>query len=110
MDVIDAENPATETRTRRERGKRRDPSAKPLGVPYIIRNIPPYDIVSEEGIVRIEKTADRILAEIGIEFRDDPVAIDHWKRAGAKVDGLLVKFEPGMLQDGAEGDGVQRLR
>ena len=44
-------------------------------------------------------TADRILAEIGIEFRDDPVALDHWKRAGAKVDGVLVKFEPGMLRE-----------
>ena len=34
--------------------------------------------------VRIEQTADRILAEIGIEFRDDPAALDHWKRAGAE--------------------------
>ena len=94
-----AEAPAAETRTRRERGKRRDPSAKPAGVPYIVRNIPPYDILGEESLVRIEATADRILAEIGIEFRDDPVALAHWKRAGARVDGLLVKFEPGMLRE-----------
>ena len=46
-----------------------------------------------------KQTADRILAEIGIEFRDDPAAIAHWKRAGAKVDGVLVKFEPGMLRE-----------
>ena len=76
MDVIDAANPATETRARRERGKRRDPSAKPLGVPFIVRNIPPYNILEEEGLVRVERTAERILAEIGIEFRDDPVAIE----------------------------------
>ncbi len=50
-----------------------------LGRPYIMRNIPTYDILSEENLVRIEQTADRILAEIGIEFRDDPVALDHWR-------------------------------
>jgi trimethylamine--corrinoid protein Co-methyltransferase len=70
-----------------------------VGRPYIQRNIPTYDIVGEEGLVRIEAAADRILAETGIEFRDDPVALDHWRRAGAKVDGLLVKFEPGLLRE-----------
>ena len=70
-----------------------------VGRPYIQRNIPTYDIVGEEGLVRIEAAADRILAETGIEFRDDPVALDHWRRAGASVDGLLVRFEPGMLRE-----------
>ena len=28
-----------------------------------------------------------------------PVALDHWRRAGATVDGVLVKFEPGMLRE-----------
>ncbi len=69
------------------------------GRPYIMRNIPTYDILSEENLVRIEKTADRILAEIGIEFRDDPAVIDHWRRAGARIEGQLVKFEPGMLRE-----------
>ncbi len=43
--------------------------------PYIKRNIPTYDILSEENLLKVEATADRILAEIGIEFRDDP---RHW--------------------------------
>jgi trimethylamine---corrinoid protein Co-methyltransferase len=64
-----------------------------------MRNIPTYDVLGEENLLKIEATADRILAEIGIEFRDDPVALDHWKRAGAKIDGVLVKFEKGMLQE-----------
>ena len=68
-------------------------------MPYIVRNIPTYDILSEENLQKIERTADRILAEVGIEFRDDPSAVDHWKRAGAKVDGVLVRFEPGMLRE-----------
>jgi trimethylamine---corrinoid protein Co-methyltransferase len=69
------------------------------GRPYIVRNIPTYDVLSEENLIRIEAAADRVLAETGIEFRDDPVALDHWRRAGADVQGLLVKFPPGMLRE-----------
>ena len=94
-----------ESATRRERGgrqaRRQLRSHGPQGIhrPYIVRNIPTYDILAEENLVRIERTADRILAEIGIEFRDDPIALDHWRRAGARVDGVLVRFEPGMLRE-----------
>lgn len=70
-----------------------------MGRPFIIRNIPTYDVLSEENLLRIEAAADRILAETGIEFRDDPVALDHWRRAGADVQGLLVKFPKGLLRE-----------
>src|SRR5919198_1919461 len=99
------QQPSAEPGRRRERGGRvarrdqRSHGSQGLGRPYIVRNIPTYDILSEENLVRIEKTAERILAEIGIKFRDDPVALEHWRRAGAKVDGVLVKFEPGMLRE-----------
>ncbi|MCR5855435.1 trimethylamine methyltransferase family protein [Mesorhizobium sp. J428] len=89
-------------RERAGRGARREQRAhgpRGLGRPYIVRNIPTYDILGEESLIRVEETADRILAEIGIEFRDDPIALDHWKRAGASIDGVLVKFEPGMLRE-----------
>ena len=70
-----------------------------VGRPYILRNIPTYDVLSEENLIRIEAAADRILAETGIEFRDDPTVLDHWRRAGAHVDGLLVRFPPGLLRE-----------
>ncbi|MGB8813884.1 MAG: trimethylamine methyltransferase family protein, partial [Paracoccaceae bacterium] len=70
-----------------------------VGRPYIMRNIPTYDILSEENLLKVEHAADRILAETGIEFRDDPVAIELWRKAGADVQGLLVKFPPGMLRE-----------
>lgn len=69
------------------------------GRPYINRNIPTYDVLSEENLIRIEAAADRVLAETGIEFRDDPAALDLWRGAGARVDGVLVKFEPGLLRE-----------
>ena len=58
-------------------------SGPAAGRPYILSNIPTYDILGEESLVRIENAADRILAEIGIEFRDDPATLEHWRRAGA---------------------------
>jgi trimethylamine--corrinoid protein Co-methyltransferase len=104
MDTAEALAPAAEQHRERSGGRqsRRDKRAGgPVGIypPYIIRNIPTYDILSEDNLQKIEMTADRILAEIGIEFRDDPAVLDHWRRAGAKVSGNLVKFEPGLLQE-----------
>jgi trimethylamine---corrinoid protein Co-methyltransferase len=69
-----------------------------LGRPFIRRAIPPYEIMGEEGLQRIERTAERILAEIGIDFRDDDAALDLWRTAGARIDGRRVRCEPGMVQ------------
>ncbi|WP_420710077.1 trimethylamine methyltransferase family protein [Rhizobium sp. 'Codium 1'] len=86
--------------TRRQRPARRGTATvSPLVVPFIRRNIPTYDILSEESLLRIEAVADRILAEIGIEFRDDPAALDLWRKAGADMDGLRVRFPKGMLRE-----------
>jgi trimethylamine--corrinoid protein Co-methyltransferase len=70
-----------------------------VGRPYIVRNIPTYDVLSEDNLLRIEAAADRILAETGIDFRDDPASLDLWRKAGAQVDGIRVRFEPGMLRE-----------
>jgi trimethylamine--corrinoid protein Co-methyltransferase len=72
--------------------------------PYIQRNIPTYDILSEESLVRIEATADRILAEIGIELREDAEAMRFYREAGATVSARAagvwnLRFEPGMLRE-----------
>ncbi len=84
---------------RQARAAERQGKASGPGRPYIARNIPTYDILGEESLRRIEGAADRILAETGIEFRDDPTVLDLWRKAGARVSGNLVKFEPGLLRD-----------
>lgn len=86
---------------RRGRGARRAErqTRDSIGLPYITRNLPPHDILSEAALVRIEETADRLLAEIGIEFRDDPAALALWRRAGAELDGVRVRFPPGLLRE-----------
>ncbi|MCV6547217.1 MAG: trimethylamine methyltransferase family protein [Cohaesibacter sp.] len=66
---------------------------------YLKRQIPLMEYISEEGLDKIEAQADRMLEEIGIEFRDDPEVLDIWKKAGAHVDGERVRFPKGMLRE-----------
>src|SRR5277367_1706799 len=67
-------------------------------IPYITRKIPYYEVLSEEGLTLLEENADTILEEIGIDFRDDPEAIEIWKTAGADVQGERVHFARGMCR------------
>ncbi|MCC0011962.1 MAG: trimethylamine methyltransferase family protein [Rhodobiaceae bacterium] len=80
---------------------------------YITRRIPTYDLLGEEGLQRIEQTADRILAEVGIEFRGDDETVRLFREAGAKFDGVRATFEPGMLREilkSAPGEFIQHAR
>ncbi|PWE28811.1 trimethylamine methyltransferase [Maritimibacter sp. 55A14] len=75
-----------------------------LRVPYITRRIPTYDLLNDEALERIEATAERILAEIGIELREDAEAMRLYREAGARVtdvskDVWNLKFEPGMVRE-----------
>ena len=67
-------------------------------IPYITRKIPYYEVLTEEGLAQLEHNADRILEEVGIDFRDDPEAIAIWKAAGADVRGERVHFARGMCR------------
>ena len=66
---------------------------------YIKRQIPEYEILSEEGMALIERNADTVQQEIGIEFRDDPEAIQMWRDAGADVKGERVRFPKGLCRE-----------
>jgi trimethylamine--corrinoid protein Co-methyltransferase len=67
-------------------------------VPYITRKVPYYEVLDAEGLALIERNADTILEEIGIEFRDDAEALQIWKQAGADVQGERVRFARGMCR------------
>jgi trimethylamine--corrinoid protein Co-methyltransferase len=79
--------------------ERRDPKAKIVGPAYIKRNIPTYEVMGEENLLKIEATADRILAEVGLDIRDDDECLAMFKKAGAKVNGMRVTFEPGHVRE-----------
>ena len=59
--------------------------AAPLAPAYITRLIPPYELLSPEGLEAVERQADQLLEEIGLEIRGDAEAIALWRRAGAKI-------------------------
>ena len=73
-------------------------STAPVRKPFINRKLAPYEILTEEGLCLIEANADRILQEIGMEFHGDPEILDIFRAAGADVQGLRVRFEPGMCR------------
>ena len=66
--------------------------------PYITRHIPTYELLSEDGLQRVERFADRILAEIGFEIRGDAVAHRMFVQAGARLEGERLYFPPGMIR------------
>ncbi len=85
------------------RGTGAGAGVNPLHVPYITRGIPTHDIASEELLEAIIATADRILAEIGIEFREDPETVRLFQQAGGKArevgpEAWNVTFEPGLIR------------
>ncbi|HET9600287.1 MAG TPA: trimethylamine methyltransferase family protein [Acidimicrobiales bacterium] len=65
---------------------------------FIRRQIPCYELLEEEGLALIEANADRILAEVGIEIRGDPVALGLFRDAGATVERERVRFDPGHVR------------
>ncbi len=72
---------------------------RPQAPAYITRNLPPYAMLSEEGLLAIERHADQLLHEIGMEIRGDEVALDLWRKAGATVeDGCRVHVPPGLAR------------
>lgn len=65
---------------------------------FIERRIPYYDFLGEESLQLIERNADRVLEEVGIDFKDVPEALALLKANGAEVDGERVRFPRGMCR------------
>ncbi len=85
-----------------------------VAAPYIKRKIPYFELLSEEGLQLIEKNAETVLEEIGIEIRSFPAALRLFKQAGADVNGERVRFPRGLcrtiVQASAPSEYVQHAR
>ncbi len=92
------------TKTRRARGgggaaRRAERTAVSVETaPYITRNVPNYEVLSEAALEVIERNADTVLAEIGVNFVDNPAALDRWRAAGAEVEGERVRIPRGLAR------------
>lgn len=94
----------TVSRTRRGRGgggaaRRAAHSAVRIETAkYISRNIPNFEVLNEEALEIIEANAETVLAEIGVNFVENPAALERWREAGADVEGERVRIPRGMAR------------
>ena len=98
-----SEPQVTERRSRRGGGRDARRQLRTGGgggasAPFITRNIPPVDILSDEATEIIEANAETILEEIGIDFRDDTEALDILRNVGCDVKGERVHFPRGLAR------------
>ncbi len=86
--------------SRRRRGRSRSASNTeiPAAPAQLERKIPYFDMLGEEGLVRLEEHAQWLLQEVGIEFRDDPDALRRWREAGADVQEQRVRLPNGLAR------------
>ena len=66
---------------------------------YIERNIPNLDVLNDEALSIIEANAETLLEEIGVNFVDNPEALERWKAAGADVQGERVRLPKGLARE-----------
>ena len=83
-------------------------------IPFITRKVPVYEVLDEEGLTIIERNADTVLEEVGIDFRDDADALALLRDAGASIDGERVRFPRGLcrslIQQSAPAEFTQHAR
>jgi trimethylamine---corrinoid protein Co-methyltransferase len=66
---------------------------------YITRNIPNLEILDEEALQIIEANAETVLEEIGVNFVDNPAALQRWRDVGADVQGERVRLPKGLARE-----------
>ncbi|MBV7409827.1 trimethylamine methyltransferase family protein [Maritimibacter sp. DP1N21-5] len=68
-------------------------------VPILERMTPTIDILHDEAIEIIERNAETILEEIGVNFTENPAALQRWRDAGADVRGERVHIPRGLARE-----------
>ncbi len=87
-------------RTRRGRGARKAVrQARDFAMlPALKRKLPLTEPMDQGQIERIDAASMHILENVGVQFRD-PIALEDWKRAGAKVEGEIVYLDSGLVRE-----------
>ena len=73
-------------------------NASAVITPFLVRHIPPVDMLTDEAAEAIEDAAETVLEEIGIDFRDDPEALEILKGVGCDIQGERVRFPRGLAR------------
>lgn len=67
-------------------------------LPGLTRGIPLCEVMDGVQVERMDAASMDILENVGVHFRD-PIAIEDWKRAGAKVVGEHVYLDRGLVRE-----------
>ena len=109
----------SDTRTSRRGGGREGRRAARIHAvverePFLTRTLKPVELVSDEGLETLERNADTILEEVGVEVRDYPTAVERFAAAGADVEGSRVRLPRGLcrsiIQASAPAQYIQHAR
>ncbi|PIE14717.1 MAG: trimethylamine methyltransferase [Rhodobacterales bacterium] len=65
---------------------------------YIERQIPNYEMLDQETLEIIEHNAETVLEEVGVNFVDNPEALEVWRKAGAIIDDERVRIPRGLAR------------
>ncbi|MEO0402011.1 MAG: trimethylamine methyltransferase family protein [Pseudomonadota bacterium] len=65
---------------------------------FIERNIPNFEVLTQEALEIIEHNAETVLEEVGVNFLDNPAALKRWADAGADIDGERVRIPRGLAR------------
>src|SRR5215467_14561351 len=109
---------ATTHRSRRGAGREAKRAARLAHaveiIPFITRKIPYYEVLGDEGLALIERNADTVLEEVGIDIKGDEEVLKIFRDAGADVQGERVHFPRGMcrsiVQKTAPREYIQHAR
>lgn len=66
---------------------------------FIERNIPNFEVLNDEALEIIEANAETVLQEIGVNFVNNPAALERWKSVGADVQGERVRLPRGLARE-----------
>ncbi|MEM9524590.1 MAG: trimethylamine methyltransferase family protein [Pseudomonadota bacterium] len=66
---------------------------------YIERALPSLDVLNEEALAIIEANAETVLQDIGVNFVDNPGALELWRAAGADIEGERVRLPRGLARE-----------
>jgi len=67
-------------------------------LPGLTNALPFTEVMNGAQVERIDAASMDILENVGVQFRD-PIALEDWKRAGAKVVGEMVYLDRGLVRE-----------
>src|SRR5262249_9381550 len=87
----------TERLSRRREGRRAGGLAHVGPIKPLVNQLPPYEVLTEEGVDAIHRASLRLVKEQGIHIVDFPPARETFRQNGAKVDGENVRVDEDTL-------------